>query len=132
MASSLDGDPFELKRMMRQEAHEKSFEIHVLGQRMFEKEKDKIVQEGVQQLNEEYDKKILQLNMNLNIERSTKINKTRLQRMTERNECIEKVKDQTKEKIKNEIISNPSNPIYRELMKKLIMQVSLIPQTLKC
>ena len=29
----LDGDAFKLKRMMRQDAHEKAFEIHVLGQR---------------------------------------------------------------------------------------------------
>ena len=44
MNSSLETDAFELKRMMRQEAHEKAFEIQVMAQRMFEKEKDKIVQ----------------------------------------------------------------------------------------
>ena len=42
--TSLETDSFELKRMMRQEAHEKAFEIQVMGQRLFEKEKDKIVQ----------------------------------------------------------------------------------------
>ena len=34
-----DSDAFELKRMMRQEAHEKAFEIQVQGQRDFEYER---------------------------------------------------------------------------------------------
>jgi hypothetical protein len=45
-----------------------------MGQRLFEKEKDKIVQEGLTQLNDEFEKKMNNLQMNLNIERSTKIN----------------------------------------------------------
>jgi hypothetical protein len=45
-----------------------------MGQRLFEKEKDKIVQEGLTQLNEEFEKKMNNLQMNLNIDRSTKIN----------------------------------------------------------
>lgn len=68
-----------------------------MGQRMFEKEKDKIVQEGIEAMNDEYDKKNMNLTMNLNIERSTKINQTRILRMKERNNCIDKVKDETKE-----------------------------------
>ena len=55
---SLESDAFELKRMMRQEAHEKAFEIQVMGQRLFEKEKNKIVEEGIQQLHEDFDKKM--------------------------------------------------------------------------
>ena len=94
---SLDSDAFELKRMMRQEAHEKAFEIQVMGQRLFEKEKDKIVQEGRASIAEEFDKKLLSLTMTLNIEKSTKINATRLLRMKERNECILKIKEETKE-----------------------------------
>ena len=34
---------FDMERMMRQNAHEKAFEINVLGQRAFEKEKNKYV-----------------------------------------------------------------------------------------
>jgi uncharacterized protein YkuJ len=44
-----DSDAFELKRMMRQEAHEKAFEIQVQGQREFESERDKLVQIGYAQ-----------------------------------------------------------------------------------
>ena len=32
----LDSDAFQLKRMMRQDAHEKAFEMQVLGQRAYE------------------------------------------------------------------------------------------------
>lgn len=97
MTTSLDTDAFELKRMMRQEAHEKSFEIQVMGQRLFEKEMDNIVKEGLQQLTQEFDKKIFNLTMNLNIEKSTKVNATRLLRMKERNDCVMKLKEETKE-----------------------------------
>ena len=86
---SLDSDAFELKRMMRQEAHEKAFEIQVMGQRLFEKEKDKIVEEGRQQLVDDFDKKLNNLQMNLNIEKSTKINASRLERMKARNKFID-------------------------------------------
>ncbi|CDW84804.1 UNKNOWN [Stylonychia lemnae] len=119
--TSLETDAFELKRMMRQEAHEKAYEIQVMGQRMFEKEKEKIVQEGVESLNTEFDKKLMNLTMNLNIERSTKINQTRILRMTERNKCIEKVKEETKEQLLKTIV-NPTNYMYKNAIKNLIIQ----------
>ena len=121
--TSLETDAFELKRMMRQEAHEKAYEIQVMGQRLFEKEKDKIVQEGLEAMNEEFDKKIMTLTMNLNIERSTKINQTRILRMQERNKCIDRVKDETKEQLLKTIV-NPTNYMYKGAMKNLIIQVS--------
>jgi V-type H+-transporting ATPase subunit E len=122
--TSLETDAFELKRMMRQEAHEKAYEIQVMSQRLFEKEKDKIVQEGIDSLNTEFDKKIMNLNMNLNIERSSKINLTRIQKMEERNKCIEKIRDETKEQMLKTIV-NPTNYMYKGAIKNLIIQVSL-------
>jgi V-type H+-transporting ATPase subunit E len=127
MMTSLETDAFELKRMMRQEAHEKAYEVQVMGQRLFEKEKDKIVQEGLEMMNEEFDKKIMNLTMNLNIERSTKINQTRLLRMTERNKCIDKVKEETKEQMLKTIV-NPTNYMYKGAVKNLIIQVSAAPK----
>jgi V-type H+-transporting ATPase subunit E len=121
--SSLETDAFELKRMMRQEAHEKAYEIQVQSQRLFEKEKDKIVQEGIDALNDEFDKKLMNLNMNLNIERSSKINLTRIQKMEERNKCIEKIRDETKEQMLKTIV-NPTNYMYKGAIKNLIIQVS--------
>jgi V-type H+-transporting ATPase subunit E len=120
--TSLETDAFELKRMMRQEAHEKAYEIQVMAQRLFEKEKDKIVQEGLEALNEEFDKKLMNLTMNLNIERSTKINQTRILRMTERNNCVNRVKEETKEQLLKTIV-NPTNYMYKGAIKNLIIQV---------
>jgi hypothetical protein len=48
--------------------------LQVVGQRLFEKERDKIVKEEVEILNEEFDKKMRNFTMQMNIERSTKIN----------------------------------------------------------
>lgn len=81
-------DAFELKRMMRQEAHEKAFEIQVQTQRLYEKERDKLIKQGMEQLEEDYSKKVLKLTQSLNIERSTEVNKARLLKMKERNDCM--------------------------------------------
>lgn len=94
-----------------------------MGQRMFEKEKDKIVEQGLESMNEEFDKKIMNLTMNLNIERSTKINQTRLLRMTERSKCVDKVKEETKEQMLKTVV-NPTNYMYKGAIKNLIIQVS--------
>lgn len=37
---------FEMQRMLRQNAHEKAFEIKVLAQRSFEQERSKLVMQG--------------------------------------------------------------------------------------
>ena len=123
--TSLETDAFELKRMMRQEAHEKAFEIQVMGQRIFEKEKDKIVREGIDNLNEEFDKKLQNLVMNLNIDKSTKISATRMMRMKERNVCIEKIKAEAKENMLKTIVA-PDKFQYKQCMKNLIIQVLFI------
>ena len=78
MSGGLETDPFELKRMMRQEAHEKSFEIQVMSQRLYEKAKDQKVQEGLLQLNENYNRNLQNLTQELNKSRSQSINETRL------------------------------------------------------
>ena len=69
--TSLETDAFELKRMMRQEAHEKAYEIKVLTQRLFEKEKEKIVEEGKHRIDNEMDQKLRTVQQDINIARST-------------------------------------------------------------
>ena len=91
-AGALDQDAFELKRMMRQQAHEKSFEIQVVAQRTFENEKAKEVADGFQKARVDFDKKLNQMQMNSKIDQSKKINEARLLKMTCRNEFIEEVK----------------------------------------
>ena len=120
--AGMETDSFELKRMMRQEAHEKAFEIQVMGQRIFEKEKDKIVQQGIDNLQEDVEKKLFNLNMNLNIEKSTKINATRLLRMKERNECMKLVKKEAKENMLKTIV-HPEKFPYKQAVRNLIIQV---------
>jgi len=56
-----------------------------MAQRLYEKEKDKIVEEGLHSQNEDFEKKLQRLTQNLNIERSAKINEVRLRKMKERN-----------------------------------------------
>ena len=62
--SGFESDAFELKRMMRQDAHEKAFETQVLGQRIFEREKDKLVKEGTHKVRKEFQEKIENLQIN--------------------------------------------------------------------
>ena len=62
--AAIDSDAFELKRMMRQDAHEKAFEIQVQSQRNFEEERDRIIKKGIEDLNQEYDKKLTIEGMN--------------------------------------------------------------------
>jgi len=122
MSMGLETDAFELKRMMRQEAHEKAFEIQVMAQRLYEQEKDKIVQAGLHTMNEDFDKKLQKLTQNLNIERSTKVNEARLKKMKERNDCVERVKEETRDHMLRSIV-NPTNLTYRAAIKNLIIQV---------
>mmetsp|Transcript_13792 Transcript_13792/g.9759 ORF Transcript_13792/g.9759 Transcript_13792/m.9759 type:complete len:119 (-) Transcript_13792:488-844(-) len=117
--AGIDSDAFELKRMMRQDAHEKAFEIQVQSQRNFEEERDRIIKRGIEDLNQEYDKKLTVEGMNQNIEKSKKINDSRLLTIKARNSCIEKVKDVAQNKILNEY--GPDNKVYQETLKNLII-----------
>ena len=122
MNTAIDSDAFELKRMMRHDAHEKAFEIQVQSQRNFEMERDRIIRKGIEEVNQEYDKKLQNESMNQNIEKSKKINDSRLLTIKARNQCIEQVKDIAQQKILNDY--GPNNSVYRETLKNLIVQVS--------
>ena len=89
----LNTGSFEMERMLRQNAHEKAFEIKVLAQRQFEKARDKEIIKGRKNLKEDQDKKISKLNQDLNIQRSKMINSARLTKMNERNKCLNELKE---------------------------------------
>jgi len=55
MSISFDTDAFELKRMMKQDAHEKAFEALVMGQRIYETEKDKQIKIGTDAIQKEFE-----------------------------------------------------------------------------
>ena len=110
-------DSFELKRVMRQEAHEKAFEIKVITQRMFEKEKAKLVKEGVTNVDKNIERLRRELQTEMNIKRSTQINKARMKKMNVRNEFMMKLVAEATEKLATEL-ADPENPEYREVIKK--------------
>mmetsp|Transcript_20914 Transcript_20914/g.18546 ORF Transcript_20914/g.18546 Transcript_20914/m.18546 type:complete len:232 (+) Transcript_20914:23-718(+) len=114
-------DSFELKRFMIQEAHEKAFEIKVMSQRLFEKEKTRIVTEGKRTVVENIEKSRRELQTELNINRSTQVNKSRMRKMNVRNDLmIELVKNTLS--FLEEKFSDPESDEYREVIKKLIIQ----------
>ena len=119
--AELATDSFELKRVMRQEAHEKAFEIKVISQRLFEKEKARIVAEGKKEVDKKMDKMRRDLQTELNIKRSTQINKARMKKMNYRNDLMGKLIEEATVVIKNEI-ADPQNDEYKDVIKNLIMQ----------
>lgn len=121
LLGNLDTDSFELKRVMRQEAHEKAFEIKVQTQRLFEKEKQKIVQEGQNRVDNEFETKKRNIVQDLNIKRSSIINKTRMDLMNVRNGLMESLVQDTLKKIESEV-ALPDNEQYHQVCKQLIIQ----------
>ena len=118
---SFDTDAFELKRMMKQDAHEKAFEAMVLGQRIYEREKEKQINLGSDLIDKEFQLKLQNLNIEQKITISKKTNEARLKKMKARNECIEDLRSSARDNIINEIRNSDS---YRECLKNLIVQVS--------
>ena len=94
----------------------------MFGQRIFEHERDKLVQKGTDNLRKEFDEKLSTLNINQKIELSAKINETRIKRMRKRNDCVEKLREEAKDKLITRFGAGSKQ--YKEVMKKLIIQVS--------
>ena len=128
---NLNMGSFEMERMLRQNAHEKAFEIHVLAQRMFEEEKNKIVFNGRQQLKKDQDDKVNKLNQDMNIERSKKINESRLQKMKERNKCLQEIREIMRGQLRETM--SKDRPRYLATVKNLILQgmIKLIEPSLQ-
>ena len=66
---------FEMQRMLRQNAHEKAFEIRVLEQRAFEKQKEEMIVAGNQKAQDEYEEKVKNCERNYNIANSRSIHR---------------------------------------------------------
>jgi len=119
MATGFESDAFELKRMMRIDAHEKAFETQVLGQRIFEREKDKLVKLGTSQVQKEFREKQENLQINQKILISAKTNENRLKRMVSRNDCMEQLRKDAKERLASEFDANSVS--YQNTVKNLII-----------
>ena len=124
----LDGDAFKLKRMMRQDAHEKAFEIQVLGQRDGEYESERIYQDELSKLNKRFEKLMSdqQIEHRKMVARSN--NETRLEKMKKRNACVEDLKVLAINRLQNQF--DRDNPQYQQTLKNLIIQVSSVCEQL--
>ena len=121
MSISFDSDAFELKRMMKQDAHEKAFEAHVTGQRIYESEKDKQITIGTDQIDKEFQAKLMNLNIEQKILISATTNDARIKRMKCRNDCVEDLRSAIRSHMINEFRKSPA---YKQTLKTLIVQVS--------
>ena len=118
----LETDAFQLKRMMRQDAHEKAFEMMVQGQRMYEQRMDRLIKEGEKKLNGEFAKKMEDQKINFRIAIAQKTNASRLEKMKKRNQCMEELKGSALYRLQNDY--NVDNKQYQDTLKALIIQVS--------
>jgi V-type H+-transporting ATPase subunit E len=119
--TDLATDSFELKRVMRQEAHEKAFEIKVMSQRLFEKEKTTIVEAGKANVDRNIAKMRRDVQTEMNIKRSTQVNKARMKKMNVRNEFMLQLVKEALGRIAEEL-ADPKSAEYKELVKRLVLQ----------
>ena len=115
----LDGDAFKLKRMMRQDAHEKAFEIQVMGQRDGENESERIYLEEHAKLIKLHEKTM----QNKNIEHKKMVaacnTEVRVQKMKKRAECLGDLKVLATNRLQNEF--GKDNAEYQKTVKHLII-----------
>ena len=67
----------------------------------------------------DFETKMDNLTINQKIAQSAKTNETRIKKMTSRNECLEKLKAETKARIVATM--QPSSEIYQKTVKQLII-----------
>ena len=111
----------ELKKMtafIRQEALEKSREIHLKADEEFAIEKSKLVREETASIDQEYEKKFKQASMSQQITRSTMANKTRLKVLNGRQELLEKLFEDARGKLGDQ----GKKGDYEETLKGLILE----------
>ncbi len=118
----LDTDAFQLKRMMRQDAHEKAYEMLVQGQRMYEQRRDNLIKQGEKKLEVDFQKKMEDAKINYRIAIAQKTNATRLEKMKKRNQCMDELKASALYRLQNDFDGSDSQ--YQKTLKALIIQVS--------
>ena len=103
---------------IRQEALEKSREIHLKADEEFAIEKSKLVREASQSIDSEYEKKFKQASMSQQITLSTQANKTRLKVLSARQELLDDLFEKTRKKLAE--ASKGKN--YEATLKDLILE----------
>jgi len=84
----LDADAFKLKRMMKQDAHERAFEIMLEGQRQGEADTERLFQSKLAEAEFRHDQKVEKMRREHRQGAAQASNKIRLNQMKRRNECV--------------------------------------------
>jgi V-type H+-transporting ATPase subunit E len=103
---------------IRQEALEKSREIHLKADEEFAIEKSKLVRESTAEIDTEFEKKFKQASMSQQITRSTQSNKTRLRVLSARQELL----DNLFEKARSKLSEASKGKEYEKTLKDLILE----------
>ena len=111
---------FEMQRMLRQNAHEKAFEIRVQEQRQFEKQKQQMIYEGNKKEQAEHDDRVKKLHRDYNIANSRSITNSRILKMQKRSEHIAELRDEMLNELKDLRVNDRER--YLGTLKNLILQ----------
>jgi len=108
----------QMVEFIKQEANEKAEEIRVKTEQEFNIQKLEYIEQAKIHIKEDFEKKKLEELMKKRIERSSLVNASRLAKVKRRNDVVEKIKDETKEKL----AEASKNPKYKDLLVALIVQ----------
>lgn len=111
----------ELKKMtafIKQEALEKAREIQLKADEEFAIEKSKLVRSETSAIDSQYEKKFKQASMSQQITRSTMANRTRLRVLSARQEILDRLFEQTRQKVGDA----SKRGDYEGIMKGLLLE----------
>ncbi|XP_050535734.1 V-type proton ATPase subunit E [Daktulosphaira vitifoliae] len=115
----------QIKHMMafiEQEANEKAEEIDAKAEEEFNIEKGRLVQHQRLKIMEYFERKEKQVELQKKIQSSNMLNQARLKTLKVREDHVREVLDEARKRLV-EVTNNP--PLYREVLKKLILQAIL-------
>lgn len=104
---------------IKQEAIEKSREIHIKADEEFEIEKSKLVRQETQAIDAQYERKFKQAELSQQIARSNVTNKTRLKILAAQQDLLDNVFEQARQKLGD--VSKDEGK-YQGIMKNLILE----------
>mmetsp|Transcript_43711 Transcript_43711/g.102828 ORF Transcript_43711/g.102828 Transcript_43711/m.102828 type:complete len:236 (+) Transcript_43711:157-864(+) len=118
--SAVDRQIKQMVEFIKQEANEKSQEILTKAEEEFNMEKLRLVEQEKVKVKTEFDRKNKQVEIKKRIDFSNEVNASRLKVLQEREQVVQKVKDAVMQQL---IASGePSQPAYKEMLTKLILQ----------
>lgn len=121
--SQVQGEMRKMTAFIRQEALEKSKEIHIKADEEFAIEKAKLVRTEQAKIDESFDARIKKAGMSQQIAKSTVLNKQRLKILAARQEVLDDIFEEARSQLSS--IAKDSAK-YSKLMEQLLLQVGPI------